>query len=90
MQVRKRYVFTGCVQGVGFRFRAYHVASLMGLTGWVRNEYDGSVTMEVQGEQNDINAMVGLIENGHYIDIENMESKELPADLSENSFEIRN
>lgn len=47
--VRKHYRFTGRVQGVGFRYRAKHAASGMCVTGWVRNEGDGSVEMEVQG-----------------------------------------
>ena len=45
--VRKHFKITGRVQGVGFRYRAKYAASGMGLTGWVRNEWDGSVEMEV-------------------------------------------
>ena len=43
--IRRRIVFYGWVQGVGFRYRARHAASLYGSTGWVRNEWNGSVTM---------------------------------------------
>ena len=46
---RKSIVFHGRVQGVGFRWTASQIAGEYGLTGWVRNEYDGTVTMEVQG-----------------------------------------
>ncbi len=88
MIIRMRYIFTGCVQGVGFRYRAYHAAHLLGLTGWVRNEFDGSVTMEVQGERYGIDAMLEMIKKSHYIDIDNIDSKELPTALDENSFEI--
>ena len=49
--VRKHIIFYGYVQGVGFRYRARHAADLYGCTGWVRNEWDGSVSMEIQGEE---------------------------------------
>ena len=45
---RRQIRFYGRVQGVGFRYHAKHAAAALGLTGWVRNEYDGSVMMEVQ------------------------------------------
>ena len=40
----------GRVQGVGFRYSARRKADLLGLTGWVRNDYDGSVVLFVQGK----------------------------------------
>ena len=46
---RLHMVYRGEVQGVGFRWNALHVANNLDLTGWVRNEWDGSVTMELQG-----------------------------------------
>ena len=46
---RLRMRFVGQVQGVGFRWTARMVANELGLTGWVRNEPDGSVSMELQG-----------------------------------------
>ena len=52
--IRKHIVFYGWVRGVGFRYRARHAADLYGCTGWVRNEYDGSVSMEIQGEEESI------------------------------------
>ena len=89
MKKRTRYTFTGYVQGVGFRYRAYHAAHSLSLTGWVRNEYDCSVTMEVQGEDHDINTMLEMIEKSHYIEIDNLHSTELPLKPDERSFEIR-
>ena len=41
---REHIRFTGYVQGVGFRYRLSHLAQYYGVTGWVRNEYDGSVS----------------------------------------------
>ncbi|WP_283583445.1 acylphosphatase [Limosilactobacillus difficilis] len=39
----------GRVQGVGFRGTVYYTATKLGLTGFVRNENDGSVYIEIQG-----------------------------------------
>lgn len=88
MKARKRYVFTGYVQGVGFRYRAYHSANLLGLTGWVCNESDGSVTMEIQGQPCDMDAMIGMIDKSPYISIEHISSKGIPSVNDERSFEI--
>ena len=42
-QEKTRYhlVFSGRVQAVGFRYRAVHAAGSLGLTGWVKNCWDG-------------------------------------------------
>ena len=48
-KIREHIRFTGYVQGVGFRYRLSHLAQRYGVTGWVRNEYDGSVSAELQG-----------------------------------------
>ena len=47
-------IFYGQVQGVGFRYRAYYAAYQLGLTGWVRNCWDETVEMEVQGDEETI------------------------------------
>ncbi|HVU62740.1 MAG TPA: acylphosphatase [Phycisphaerales bacterium] len=49
--MRKRVRYVGRVQGVGFRATAHAVAARFRVTGWVRNEADGSVLMEVQGDE---------------------------------------
>ncbi len=46
---RRRVVYFGRVQGVGFRATARSTASRHAVTGWVRNEPDGSVVLEAQG-----------------------------------------
>ena len=77
--IRKRIIFQGYVQGVGFRYRARHAADLYGCTGWVKNEWDGSVTMEIQGEESQIDQVILAIERGRYILIENIAVKEIPV-----------
>ena len=40
-KTRYHLVFSGSVQAVGFRYRAVHAAGSLGLTGWVKNCWDG-------------------------------------------------
>jgi acylphosphatase len=49
---------TGQVQGVGFRFWTRSEAEKLGLTGWVRNEADGSVTALMVGSDAAVSAML--------------------------------
>ncbi len=57
-KIRRRYRFVGSVQGVGFRWTATNLASSVGATGWVMNERDGSVTAEIQGIPEQVQAVV--------------------------------
>jgi len=83
--IRCHITFTGYVQGVGFRYRARHAANLYGCTGWVRNEWDGSVTMEIQGDPKDIDRVIQAIRAGRYVEIDRMDSREIPLE-DERSF----
>ena len=87
--VRKHIVFYGYVQGVGFRYRARHAADLYGCTGWVRNEWDGSVSMEIQGEEKQIDQVILAIERGTYVRIENMDVKTIPVVEHDHGFRTR-
>ena len=87
---RFRIKFFGRVQGVGFRYTAYHIAQGLGLTGWVQNEFDGTVLCEVQGERVDIDTFIGRISvDDRYIRVDNMDIKEISTDPNERSFIIR-
>ena len=85
---RRAFTFYGQVQGVGFRYTARHLASYYGLTGWVRNEYDGSVSMELQGTALDISSLLHSLEDGHFIQIDRIESKALPPVEGERRFRV--
>jgi acylphosphatase len=50
MRVARRFLISGRVQGVGFRFFAEAAAAREGLHGWVRNLPDGRVEIEAEGE----------------------------------------
>lgn len=87
--VRKRVRFSGIVQGVGFRMTCRHAAADQNLAGWVRNEPDGTVLMEVQGEPGAIEAMLDSIREMRAGCIEGEDHTDLPPDPEERSFEIR-
>jgi len=89
MERRYRLSFYGIVQGVGFRYTAMHAASMYRLTGYVKNEYDGSVTCEVQGDDEAIDRFVITISNGRFIDISRIDKKVLEIIPDECSFEVR-
>ena len=90
MMERRQYRFYGRVQGVGFRYRAQYTASRLGLTGWVMNEYDGSVLLEAQGEPEALERLVhDLRTSSRWIMIENFTCRELPVDPEERSFRVR-
>ena len=87
--LRKHITFYGWVQGVGFRYRARHAAQLYGCTGWVRNEWDGSVAMEIQGTEENIDRVILAIEAGRFVKIENMYSQTIPVESEERGFWTR-
>ncbi|MCI7814671.1 MAG: acylphosphatase [Lachnospiraceae bacterium] len=86
--IRQHIVFSGRVQGVGFRYRAYYIAQSLGLTGWVKNTWDDKVEMEVQGIKEAIQRMILLLHEQNYICIEEMHSNEIPLQ-QETGFHIR-
>lgn len=87
-EVRKRIVFHGRVQGVGFRYTAKYMAQSMGLTGWVSNEWNGTVVMEIQGSELLINKLLVGLNHGQFISIEWMDTEELPL-KKESGFKVR-
>lgn len=87
-EVRKHITFYGRVQGVGFRYTAKYLAQSLELTGWVKNEWDGTVTMEVQGREPMINKLLVGLNHGSFISIEWMDTKEIPLE-KESSFSVR-
>ena len=84
--IRKHITFTGAVQGVGFRWRARQAANMFRCTGWCRNEWDGSVTMEIQGAEHAIDSVILAIERGTYVRVERIEQKKIPVEPDERGF----
>jgi acylphosphatase len=69
--VRCDIVFTGTVQGVGFRYTACQVAEGYDVAGWVRNEPDGSVRCVVEGSPEQVDRFLEALQQtmaGHIRD----------------------
>lgn len=68
-QIAKQVIFKGRVQGVGFRYTTRNIASRLPVTGYVRNQSDGSVEAVIQGEEQDIQSCLDKIQAqfGNYI-----------------------
>lgn len=88
-RIRQEIQFTGYVQGVGFRYRTSHLAQRYGVTGWVRNEYDGSVCAQLQGLPEEIDQIIQQLKQDRYIDITGIQRRNLPVDEQERSFQVR-
>lgn len=79
--VRRGYRFSGRVQGVGFRYEARLTAMRLELTGWARNEYDGTVSVEVQGGRNRVDEFLWEMREVPRFDITDVETRDLsPVD----------
>jgi acylphosphatase len=59
--VAKRVLYSGRVQGVGFRFTARQIASGFDITGWVKNLPDGRVELQAMGEVDEVRAFLAEI-----------------------------
>jgi acylphosphatase len=87
--IRQKLTFYGTVQGVGFRYRAKYAADGCGVTGWVKNEWDGTVTMEAQGTEGQIHEVMKRINQTPYIRIYNITTEEIPLERDERGFHVR-
>ena len=88
-KIRESITFYGRVQGVGFRYKLGYLAEKYSVTGWARNEYDGSVSTELQGLEEDIDKVLQALYNDRYIEIDNIRSRKIPLNEEERRFGIR-
>ena len=70
---------------MGFRYTSCYLARPLGLTGWVKNLWNGDVEMEVQGDEASIARLVEGLHQGRFIRIERMETEMVPV-IKESSF----
>ncbi len=62
--VRAHLIINGEVQGVFFRESMRRVAYQFGVTGWVRNLFDGRVEAVIEGQRNAVESVVRWSEKG--------------------------
>lgn len=86
--IRKEFHFEGNVQNIGFRFEVQSHAKPLGITGYAKNNDDGTVTAQLQGNLEDINRVISDLQNIDRIQIDSMTEKEIPLDNYENDFYI--
>jgi len=84
----RHIIFSGHVQGVGFRFTAHRIARRYGLTGFVRNLPDGTVEMLAQGRPDQIEDCITDIKNSFGGYIRGVQINEVPVDVSYSDFRI--
>ena len=64
MRVARRFVISGRVQGVGFRWFAHDSATREGVAGWVKNLFDGRVEAYVEGDQEAVTRVERALRQG--------------------------
>ena len=74
---RYQVVFSGNVQGVGFRYEMWLMADKLGVTGLAENLPNGDVYAEIQGEKNRIMYLIEYMKTIPRICIENMDIDEM-------------
>lgn len=83
--VSRRLTIRGRVQGVGYRDALCSEAERQGVAGWVRNRTDGSVEALLQGDAEQVSALIGWARRGppaarvDEVRVEPAEASELPA-----------
>jgi len=66
MTVIRHVVFSGRVQGVGFRAHVEDMAARTGVEGWVRNRRDGTVEAIFAGDAKSVEDTIAACRNGSY------------------------
>ena len=81
--------FSGRVQGVGFRYTAYHVAVGFDVTGTVRNLPDGRVECVVEGKAAEVGAFLDAVAGRMAGFIHSQTQTEAPHSGQYASFSVR-
>lgn len=85
---RKKFIFRGRVQKVGFRLSTFEIASRLGLTGFVKNLDARAVEAEFQGQSDRIDYLIGFLNSLKRISIKTMVEEELDYQSDEKDFKI--
>ena len=89
MKVHINLNISGRVQRVGFRYQTMKNANALGLKGFVRNDYEGSVYIEAEGEEADIEKFIDWCRIGPSMAVVEEVKTEKGKVIGFTSFEIR-
>ena len=90
MRVARRFLISGRVQGVGFRYFAEAAAAREGLHGWVRNLPDGRVEASAEGEAEAVERFEQALRHGPPgAHVEQLEIEHLAPEGRNSGFAVR-
>jgi acylphosphatase len=85
----RRFLVRGRVQGVGFRWFVEREAHILGIAGWVRNNFDGTVEVLVMGTREQLVGMKSRLQEGpRAARVDDVEESEAEPIKGLNSFRI--
>ena len=85
----QQVIFSGHVQGVGFRFTVRSIAKRHPVKGYVKNLPDGTVELVMQGDPSSLNALLNEVTDYFQNNLSGCERRELEAAERFIHFEIR-
>lgn len=89
-KARLHAIIEGRVQGVGFRAFTQSRASSLGITGWVRNNFNGTVEVVAEGEREDLEKLLKALRRGpRTANVTNVKSEWKEARDEFGSFRVR-
>jgi acylphosphatase len=85
----KRFIVTGRVQGVGFRWFVEREAHILGIAGWVRNNANGTVEILAQGTRDQLSGLHARLREGpRAARVDDVEESEAKPSANFTSFRI--
>ncbi|MDI6871283.1 MAG: acylphosphatase [Bacillota bacterium] len=86
-----KFVISGLVQGVGFRAAVSRCANSLGLSGYVRNNADGTVTAVAEGPEEKLTVFEMMVRNGcgSFARVDRVEKSPLEEASCGPAFQIR-
>ena len=88
MEYCRRFLVSGVVQGVGFRYYTQKQALSLTLVGWVRNRPDGTVEIEARGRRDQLDQMYAWLLHGPTaarvtgVEVTDIDMNEVPAEFA--------
>lgn len=85
---RKKVIFSGRVQNVGFRLEIFELAKRLELMGWVKNRDDKNVEAEIQGENEKIEFLIEFMKSLKRASVREIQIDDLSIAKEEKGFNI--